>query len=101
MQCTSQPVHKRCNPLIVQGSFDKSSGVYTTKQLSLANLDFAIDNVAPVAFSTANLAYSKANSANILAQAGFNAANTAQADASGGFAKANTANTTAEAAFSP
>ena len=32
---------------------DKSSGVFTTKQLSLANLDFAIDNVAPVAFATA------------------------------------------------
>jgi len=60
---------------------DKSSGTFTTKQLSLANLDFAIDNVAPVAFATANLAYGKANSANILAQAGFNAANTAQADA--------------------
>ena len=45
---------------------DKSSGTFTTKQLSLANLDFAIDNVAPVAFATANLAYGKANSANIV-----------------------------------
>ena len=50
---------------------DKSSGTFTTKQVSLAAIDLAVDNVAPVAFSTANLAYGKANSANILAQAAF------------------------------
>jgi hypothetical protein len=78
---------------------DKSSGIFTTKQLTLANLDIAIDNVASFAFNTANSAYDMANSANILAQAGFNAANTAQADATGAFARANTANITADAAF--
>ena len=80
---------------------DKSSGIFTTKQLSLANLDIAIDNVASFAYTQANSAFTKANSANVLAQSAFNAANTAQADASGAFAKANTAfaNYTGEAAF--
>ena len=48
---------------------DKSSGVYTTKQVTLSAIDLAVDNVAPTAFAVANLAYAKANSANILLQA--------------------------------
>ena len=44
----------------------KSSGTFTTKQLTLANLDIAIDNVASFAYSTANAAFNKANSANVV-----------------------------------
>jgi len=79
---------------------DKSSGIFTTKQLSLANLDIAIDNVASFAFNTANLAFSKANTANVTAEASFSKANTANITAEAAFSKANTANITGEAAFS-
>jgi len=86
---------------------DKSSGTFTTKQLSLANLDIAIDNVAGPAFNkantaniTADAAFVKANTANVTGEAAFSKANTANVTAEAAFAKANTANVTGEAAFS-
>ena len=69
---------------------DKSSGTFTTKQLTLANLDIAIDNVASFAYSTANAAFNKANSANVVAQAGWDKANSANVLAQAAFDKANT-----------
>ena len=78
---------------------DKSSGTFTTKQVSLTQIDLADDNIAPTALVTADAAFAKANAANVLAQAAFNAANTSQADATGAFAKANSANIHAEAAY--
>jgi len=85
---------------------DKSSGTFTTKQLSLANLDIAIDNVAGPAFNkantaniTADAAFVKANTANVTGEAAFAKANTANVTAEAAFAKANTANVTGEAAF--
>jgi len=86
---------------------DKSSGTFTTKQLSLANLDIAIDNVAGPAFNkantaniTADAAFVKANTANVTGEAAFAKANTANVTGEAAFAKANTANVTGEAAFS-
>ena len=74
---------------------DKSSGTFTTKQLSLQNLDSFVDNVGPIAFAHANAAFNKANSANVLAQQAFDQANIATP----AFTQANTANTSALAAF--
>ena len=78
---------------------DKSSGVYTTKQLTLGNLDLAMDNVAPIALTVATSGYAKANAANVLAQAAFDKANTTNVFTQASYTKANTANITAEAAF--
>ena len=72
---------------------DKSSGTFTTKQLTLANLDIAIDNVASFAYTTANAAFDKANSANVVAQAGFDKANSANVLAQNAYNAANSANT--------
>ena len=36
---------------------DKSSGTFTTKQVTLSAIDLAVDNVAPTAFTVANLAF--------------------------------------------
>jgi hypothetical protein len=71
---------------------DKSSGVATTKQLSLENLDISIDNVAAPAFA-------RANSANVLAQAAFNQANTANIKVDSAYAFANTANIKVDSAY--
>jgi hypothetical protein len=78
---------------------DKSSGTYTTKQLSLQNLDSFVDNVGPVAFAQANSAYAKANSANVIAQGAYDKANAVNTYAYSAYAQANTANTSALAAF--
>jgi len=58
-----------------------------------------IGEPSAVVLTQTNAAFSKANSANILAQAAFDAANSSSS-AAGAFDKANTANITAEAAFS-
>ena len=71
---------------------DKSSGVATTKQLSLENLDISIDNVAAPAFA-------QANSANVLAQAAFNQANTANIKVDSAYAFANIANIKVDSAY--
>lgn len=78
---------------------DKSSGTYTTKQLTLGNLDISLDNVAPVAWAHANAAFDKANSANVVAQAGFDKANTVGTTAQAAFDKANSANVVAQGGF--
>lgn len=78
---------------------DKSSGTFTTKQLTLGNLDISLDNVAPVAWAHANAAYDKANSANVVAQAGWNQANTATTTGQAAFDKANSANVIAQAGW--
>ena len=75
---------------------DKSSGTFTTKQVSLAAIDLAVDNVAPVAFAVSNLAYGKANSANILAQAAFDKANTTNIFTQSAYTMANSANILAQ-----
>ena len=78
---------------------DKSSGTFTTKQLSLQNLDLFVDNVGPVAFAQANSAFNKANSANVIAQGAYDKANSANVIAQGAYDKANSANVIAQAAF--
>ena len=54
---------------------DRSSGVFTTKQLSLANLDIAIDNTANIAYDRANSGFAQSNSAYAHANAAYNQAN--------------------------
>jgi hypothetical protein len=71
---------------------DKSSGVATTKQLSLENLDISIDNVAAPAFA-------QANSANVLAQAAFNQANTTNIKVDSAYDFANTINVKVDSAY--
>jgi hypothetical protein len=78
---------------------DKSSGTFTTKQLSLQNLDSFVDNVGPIAFAQANSAFAKANSANVIAQGAYDKANAVNTYAYSAYAQANTANTSALAAF--
>ncbi len=81
---------------------DLSTGTATTKQLSLANLDVFIDNVGSIAFAHANGAFSKANSANVLAQNAYNFANTISGGAAidnVARASANSATILAQAAF--
>jgi hypothetical protein len=78
---------------------DKSSGTFTTKQLSLQNLDLFVDNIGPVAFVQANSAFNKANSANVIAQGAYDKANSANVIAQAGWDKANSANVLAQAAF--
>jgi hypothetical protein len=78
---------------------DKSSGTFTTKQLSLQNLDLFVDNIGPVAFAQANGAFNKANSANVIAQGAYDKANSANVIAQGAYDKANSANVIAQAAF--
>jgi len=56
-------------------------------------------SVDSVARTTANDAFDKANSANVLAQAAFNFANTSNTTADASFVKANAANVLAQAAF--
>ena len=78
---------------------DKSSGTFTTKQLSLQNLDSFVDNIGPIAFAQANSAFAKANSANVIAQGAYDTANAVNTYAYSAYAQANTANTSALAAF--
>ena len=78
---------------------DKSSGTFTTKQLSLQNLDLFVDNIGPVAFAQANGAFNQANSANVIAQGAYDKANSANVIAQAGWDKANSANVIAQAAF--
>jgi hypothetical protein len=78
---------------------DKSSGTPTTKQITLQSLDSFVDNIGPLAFTHANSAFDKANSANTLAQSGYDKANSANVIAQAGWDKANSANVLAQAAY--
>jgi len=55
---------------------DKSSGTFTTKQVTLGVLDTAIDDVASGAYDQANAAYDAANTSQTHAEAAFTQANT-------------------------
>jgi hypothetical protein len=78
---------------------DKASGTFTTKQISLSNLDLYIDNVAPLALAQANSAYTKANSANITADSAYAFANIANIKVDSAYAFANTANIKLDSAY--
>jgi hypothetical protein len=73
---------------------DKSSGNFTTKQFSLANLDIAVDNVASFAFTTANAAFDQANTATTISTSAFDEANSATVLAQASFDLANTTSNT-------
>lgn len=78
---------------------DKASGTFTTKQLSLTNLDSYVDNVAPLAYAQANSAYNKANSANITADSVYAFANIANIKVDSAYAFANIANIKVDSAY--
>jgi hypothetical protein len=76
----------------------RSSGNFTTKQFSLANLDIAVDNVASFAFTTANAAYDQANTATTISTAAFGQANTATTISLAAYDQANSSFDQANAA---
>ena len=85
---------------------DKSSGTFTTKQVTLGVLDTAIDDVAAGAYNQANAAFDAANTSQTHAEGAFTQANTntttstnAYSHANGAFDAANTSSTLAQNAY--